>query len=57
MNAFYTILDAYYNMFGDIFPLMDVYGMDEDEIIKIVKECIDTGTPYKSEMVGDDIHT
>lgn len=42
----YEYLDQYYDTFGDIFPLMQYQGT-EDEIIAEIKKCIISNKPYE----------
>lgn len=42
----YEYLDQYYDTFGDIFPLMQFSGTDE-EIIAAIRKCIISNKPYE----------
>ena len=42
----YEYLDQYYDTFGDIFPLMQFSGTD-DEIIAEIRKCIINNKPYE----------
>lgn len=44
------LLDQYREKFGEQFPLMLVMGMSEDDIIKIIEECLEKGVPYDPEL-------
>ena len=46
-SNFWDLMDSYKQMFGEYFPLMETYGMEDSDIEKEIKECIDKGTPYK----------
>lgn len=42
-------LEQYVEQFGENFPLFIVGNMDEDEIIKVIDDCIESGEPYEIE--------
>lgn len=44
------LLEQYLEKFDDQFPLMLVRGMDEEEIITILKKCIEENKPYEIEF-------
>lgn len=46
-------LDEYRKMFDEPFPLMLVMGMGENEIIKIIQKCIESGDPYDPDIPND----
>lgn len=39
-------LREYRDKFGEQFPMMACLGMDEDEIIKAIKECVSNNKKY-----------
>lgn len=47
----YEYLDQYYDTFGDIFPLMQFSGT-EDEIIAEIRKCIINNKPYEIDDKG-----
>ncbi len=38
--------NKYLDKFEENFPLFHFMGVDEEEIIEIIKHCLDTGNPY-----------
>lgn len=46
-------LDEYREKFDEQFPLMLVRGMTDDEIIKIIDECLESGKPYEPKLDPD----
>lgn len=42
-------LQEYKNTFKEQFPLMLCRGCDDDEIIELIKECIESNIPYTVE--------
>ena len=44
------ILSQYRVAFDEQFPLMLFQGVEEDEIIAIVEECLEAGKPYEAEL-------
>lgn len=46
---FWVLMDAYKEQFGEYFPLMEVFGMEDDTIADMIKKCIDSGKPYEAE--------
>lgn len=54
-NAFWALMDEYRNIFGEYFPTMQMYGMKTEEIMKEIKKCIDSRTPYGREDVDGEI--
>lgn len=43
-------LEEYRDLFDEPFPLMLTMGMDDSEIIKIIKASIESGEPYDPEI-------
>ncbi len=43
------LLQEYKKTFNEQFPLMLCRGCDDDEIMEIIKECIEAHTPYTVE--------
>lgn len=41
-----SLLLEYADMFNDNFPIMAFKATAEDEIIKLIKDCIDNNKPY-----------
>lgn len=41
------ILNEYADKFNENFPIVSFMGTPEDEIIKIVRNCIDKNKPYE----------
>ena len=42
-------LQEYETVFNEQFPLMLCRGCDDDEIIELIKECIESNIPYTVE--------
>lgn len=48
-------LMKYSEQFGENFPMFIVRNMEENEIIKIIDDCLKTNTPYELNIEdGDD---
>ena len=47
---FEKMLNEYQEHFEENFPLMLCRHMDEDEIIEIIKKCLDEDEPYDPEL-------
>ena len=45
------LLVEYREKFDEQFPIMLVRGMTDDEIIKIVQQCLDEDKPYEPTLV------
>ncbi len=45
-NEFELVVEQYYKMFGEYFPLMDVQDWGDERIIKTIKKHIKSGKPY-----------
>lgn len=41
------LLLEYRDKFDDNFPIMSLRSASEDEIIRLIKDCIDKGKPYE----------
>lgn len=41
------LMERYKNMFGESFPLMLTRGMNDDQIIDIIKSCLSKKEPYE----------
>lgn len=50
MDALDKLLDEYKEKFKEQFPLMLCRTMDDDEIIEIIKECMEKGISYEPEL-------
>ena len=48
-----TLLDEYQKRFKECFPLMLCMGVDDEEIINIIKECLEKNEPYNPELDPD----
>ena len=46
---FEELLQEYKHIFKEPFPLMLCRGCDDDEIIELIKECIESNIPYTVE--------
>jgi hypothetical protein len=46
-------LNQYAEHFGENFPIFIARGLEEDEIIKIIDECIENDKPYEVESDND----
>lgn len=46
----WDLMDKYEDTFNEQFPLMLFRGMKDHEIISILKECLEKGEPYDSEL-------
>jgi 2-oxo-4-hydroxy-4-carboxy--5-ureidoimidazoline (OHCU) decarboxylase len=47
------LLSKYAEQFGDNFPIFVVRDKDENEIIKIIQNCLDENMPYEAEYLDD----
>lgn len=47
------LLDEYKKMFGECFPLMLTRGMSDEQIIEIVKSCLNKKEPYEVDEERD----
>lgn len=54
-HDFWNLMDSYREIFGEPFPIMAVYGMGDDEIVKIVKDCIDKRERFEPPEVDGEI--
>lgn len=41
------LLIQYRDQFGENFPIMSLGGTSEDDLLKLIKKCLDTGEPYQ----------
>lgn len=48
-------LEEYADRFDENFPLFIVRNMDEDEIIKVIDECLEKGEPYEVKDYDSDV--
>lgn len=55
MSEFWALMEEYKEAFGEQFPLMHVYGMEESEIMSIVRNCINSMEKYKPKEVDGEI--
>lgn len=46
------LLDQYRERFGEPLPLYEVFGMSDEEIDEIVRECLAKNKPFKAKEVG-----
>lgn len=44
------LLIKYADTFGENFPLFMCMGMDDEEVMKIIKNCLKDGVPYEVEQ-------
>lgn len=47
------LLKQYFEAFSETFPLGEFTGTKE-ELIAVIRQCIESGTPYNSNYMGDD---
>lgn len=47
------LLSKYAEQFGDNFPIFVVRDKDENEIVKIIQNCLDENMPYETEYLDD----
>lgn len=50
------LLIKYADTFGENFPLFMCMGMDDEEIIKIIKDCLKNGVPYEAEQEENTVY-
>lgn len=55
MKEFWAKMDAYKEAFGEDFPLYEMLGGDEKQIMGIIDKCIKDGKPYESKHRGDGV--
>lgn len=48
-------LEKYAEQFAENFPLFMVRNLNEDEIIKIIDDCIESGKPYEPKDDDNDV--
>ena len=53
MNELDKLLDEYQDQFEENFPLMLCRHMDDDEIIDIIKNCLEDDEPYEPDIDPD----
>lgn len=52
MKTMDELLIKYADTFGENFPLFMCMGMDDEEIMKIIKDCLKNGVPYEAEQAA-----
>ena len=40
------LIQEYFERFSENFPLFMVMGMEDEKIEALIRDCLDTGTPY-----------
>ena len=50
------LLKEYVDKFGENFPVFLCLGMEDDEIISIIKKCLKDGEPYKADYDPNNIY-
>ena len=43
----FEYLQKYVKVFDENFPIYEFMGVDEDDVIKIIQKCLDSGKPYE----------
>lgn len=45
----FEYLQKYVKAFDENFPIYEFMGVDEDDVIKIIKKCLEKGKPYEAD--------
>ena len=50
------LLLKYRDTFGENFPILCFMGIDEDEVKKVIRDCLDEGVAFDADSIPDEIY-